>query len=249
MRRGIGVAILLVVLLAGVAVATEVTVNLQSIILEDFDGGSGRWIARGSKFLAVDGGSAPHAHPFSYQFVEGVWPEAMMRPGSDSPRVFGVQAAFDRPGYNYIELIPVEDQDDAQGNPVPRPLLIPGRPLVIDLWAWGSNYNYYLEAQVRDYRGIIHTLKVGDLGFAGWRNLRVTIPNHIPRAVRFVPARRQMHLEKLVLWTRPGESVSGFHFYVDQIKVLTDLFENPFDGQGLANPDFVRDVWGVEPRQ
>ena len=249
MRRGIGIAILLVVLLAGVAIANEVTVNLQSIILDDFNGGGSRWVARGSKFLAVDGGTSRYEYPFTFQFVDDVWPEAMMRSDNDSPRVFGVQASFTRPGYNYIELIPVEDQDDANGNPIPRPILIPGRPLAIDLWAWGSNYNYYLEAHVRDYRGIVHPLGLGSLHYAGWRNLRVNIPNHIPRAVRFVPARRQMYLEKLVLWTRPGESVSGFHFYLDQIKVLTDLFENPFDGQGLANPEFVRDVWGVEQRQ
>jgi hypothetical protein len=249
MRRGIGVSILLIVLIAGAAVANQVAVNLQSIVVEDFNDNGSRWIARGSKFLAVDGGQMRFDHPFVYQYVEGVWPEAMMRPATDSPRVFGVQASFTRPGYNYIEFIPVEDRDDANGNPVPRPILIPGRPLAIDVWAWGSNYNYYLEAHVRDYRGIVHTIKLGDLHFAGWRNLRADIPNHIPRTVRFVPARRQMHLEKIVLWTRPRESVSGFHFYLDQIKVLTDVFENPFDGHGLADPDFVRDVWGVEQRQ
>ncbi len=249
MRRCIGVSILLVVSLAGIAVANEVTVNLQSIILEDFNGGGSRWVARGSRFLAVDGGTAQFDFPFNYRFVEDVWPEAMRRPDTDTPRVFGVQASFTRPGYNYVELIPVEDQDDATGNPIPRPIPIPGRPLAVDLWAWGSNHNYYLEAQVRDYRGIVHTLRLGDLHYAGWRNLRASIPNHIPRTVRYIPVRRQMHLEKLVLWTRPGESVSGFHFYLDQIKVLTDLFETPFDGQGLAHPDFVRDVWGVEQRQ
>ncbi len=249
MKRGMVVSILLIVLLAAAAVANEVTVNLQSIVLEDFNDGESRWIVRGGKFLAVDEGNGQFDWPFRYQLVEGVWPEAMRRPEAESPAVLGVQASFTRRGYNYLEFIPVEDEDDEDGNPIPRPITIPGKPLAIDVWAWGSNYNYYLEAQVRDYRGVVHTLKLGDLGYAGWRNLRTEIPNYIPRAVRFIPARRQMDLVKLVLWTRPDESVAGFHFYLDQIKVLTDVFETPFDGERLAGPEFVREVWGVEQRQ
>jgi hypothetical protein len=98
MRRGIGVSILLIVLIAGAAVANQVAVNLQSIVVEDFNDNGSRWIARGSKFLAVDGGQMRFDHPFVYQYVEGVWPEAMMRPATDSPRVFGVQASFTAPG-------------------------------------------------------------------------------------------------------------------------------------------------------
>lgn len=161
----------------------------------------------------------------------------------------GVQASFTRRGYNWLEFIPVEDEDDDQGNPVLRPITIPGRPERLDIWAWGSNYEYYLEFQVRDYRGIVHNIRVGDISYAGWRNLGARIPNNIPRAVRFIPQRRQLELLKVVLWTRPDESVAGFHFYMDQIKVLTDVFQNPFDGEGLANPEFVQEVWGSEQPQ
>lgn len=249
MRRGIVVSILLVLLLAAAAGADEVTRNWQSIVLEDFDDGDSRWIVRGGKFLAVEGEDTDYAFPFEYQIVEGVWPEAMGEPDADNPGVMGVQASFTRRGYNYLEFIPVEDEDDDEGNPIPRGIDIPGRPMAIDVWAWGSNYAYYLELQVRDYRGVVHTLKLGDLGYAGWRNLVTDIPNYIPRAVRFVPQRRRMELVKVVLWTRPEESVAGFHFYLDQIKVLTDMFENPFDGEALANPEFVQDVWGSRQPQ
>lgn len=255
MRRGIGVSILLVLLLTAAAGADEVTRNWQSIVLEDFDDGDSQWIVRGGKFLAVedaDGDGEPendYEYPFEYQIVDGVWPEEMGEPESDNPGVFGVQAAFTRRGYNYLEFVPIEDEPDEDGNPVPRGITIPGRPEAIDLWAWGANYDYYLEVQVRDYRGIVHNLKVGDLGYAGWRNLVTDIPNYIPRAVRFVPQRRRMELVKVVLWTRPEESVAGFHFYLDQIKVLTDMFETGFDGEQLAEPDFVQEVWGTEQRQ
>ncbi len=255
MRRGIIVSILLVALLTAAVGADEATRSWESIVLEDFDdGGEYRWVVRGGKFLAVEDEETDleYAFPFQFDIVEGVKPDALIVSEANTPDTFGVlgvQASFTRRGYNYVEFMPVEDEDDENGNPIHRPISIPGRPLAIDLWAWGSNYSYYLEVQVRDYRGVVHTLKLGDLGYGGWKNLQVDIPNHIPRAVRFVPNRRRMDLMKIVLWTRPEESVAGFHFYLDQIKVLTDMFETPFDGEGLADPEFVQEVWGSEQRQ
>lgn len=255
MKRGTIVSILLVLLVSGVAFADEVTTNMQSIVLEDFDGDNSRWVVRGGKFLATEEEYPDVEFPFQFQVVPDVWPEAMGQPNEsnsdapDSPGVMGVQASFTRRGYNWLEFIPVENEDGDDGEPVLRPIIIPGRPERLDLWAWGSNYEYYLEFLVRDYRGIVHNIRVGDINYAGWRNLGARIPNNIPRAVRFVPARRQLELLKVVLWTRPDESVSGFHFYMDQIKVLTDVFENPFDGEGLANPEFVQEVWGSEQPQ
>lgn len=237
MRRGMVVSILLVLALAGVAVADEATANWQALILEDFDNPDNGWTVQPSKFIALEDAEHDYAFPFAFQTVPDVWPEALGRPDSDTPGVLGVQASFTRRGYNYLEFIP------------PEPISIPGRPATIDLWAWGSNYDYYLEIQLRDYRGVVHTVKVDDLGYGGWKNLEVRIPNYIPRAVRFVPQRRVMELVKIVLWTRPDEAVDGFQFYLDQIKVLTDLFESPFDGEGLADPDFVKQTWNSDQRQ
>ncbi|MBU8913820.1 MAG: flagellar filament outer layer protein FlaA [Spirochaetales bacterium] len=249
MRRGIVVSILLVLVLAGGVVADEATTNWQALILEDFDDPDSRWIVRGGKYLAVEDGERNYEFPFDYQIVSDVWPEAMGRPDSDTPGVLGVQASFTRRGYNYLEFIPVEAEDGPDGEPIPRGISIPGRPATIDLWAWGANYNYYLEVQVRDHRGVVHTFKIDDMGYGGWRNLEARIPNYIPRAVRFVPQRRVLELVKIVLWTRPDEAVDGFHFYLDQIKVLTDVFESSFDGEGLADPDFVQQTWDAEQRQ
>ena len=247
MRRGILVSLLLVVLLAVTAVADEVTANWQSIVIEDFDDGDSDWIVRGGRYLAVEDGESDYEYPFSYQIVDDLWPEAMGRPvdgagnPTQAPGVLGVQASFTRRGYNYLEFIPVEE--DAEGNQVPRGIPIPGQPIMIDLWAWGSMYSYYLEAQVRDYRGIVHTIKIGDLGYGGWQNISARFPNHIPRVARLFGHRRNMELVKLVMWTRPDEAVDGFHLYLDQIKVPTDTFETPFDGEGLADPDFVQSTW------
>ena len=250
MKRGLFVSILLVLILGGGLIANEVATNMQSVVLESFDdGGTYRWIVRGNRFLAIEDGESNFAFPFEYLLVEGVWPNAMGRPDTDNPGVLGVQASFTRRGYNWLEFIPVEDDDDANGNPVPRGIPLPGRPERIDLWAWGSNYAYYLEVQLRDHRGIVHNVRLGDINFGGWRNLAAMIPNNIPRAVRTVPQRRTLEITKIVLWTRPAESVEGFHFYLDQIKVLTDMFEQPFDGSGLADPAFVQETWGTQQRQ
>jgi hypothetical protein len=252
MTRGTVVSILLVLLLAAAAVADEATTNMQGIILESFDDPGSRWVVRGGKFLAVQGEDTNFDYPFDYQIVPDVWPEAMGEPvvqNGGTPSVIGAQASFTRRGYNYLEFVPVEAEDGPDGEPVPRGIPIPGRPMAIDLWAWGSNYNYYLEIQVRDYRGVVHTLKVGDMGYIGWKNLQTVIPGSIPRSVRYVPFKRQMELVKVVLWTRPDEAVNGFQIYLDQIKVLTDMFETPYDGDALSDPQFVLETWGSEQRR
>lgn len=259
MRRGTWVsicAILLAAMITGPAIADEVTTNYQSIILEDFDNPgdsesttSHLWVARGGKFLATSDMDPVPEYAFHDRYVPDVWPEAMGRPEAETPQVFGVRAAFTRRGYNFVEFFPVEVGDGGEpattedGEYIPAPIEIPGRPDVIDLWAWGSNFKYYLELQIRDYRGLVHTLFIDDLNYAGWRNLQVEIPSYIPRAFQYVPQRRSMALVKVVLWTRPEESVSGFYFYLDQIKVLTDMFENPFDGEQLSDPSFIDEHW------
>ena len=47
----------------------------------------------------------------------------------------------------------------------------------------------------------------------------------------------------MVLWTKPQENVSGFNIYLDQVKILTDTFVTRFDGDDLANPDKVQEIW------
>lgn len=245
MRRGRLVSLLLIILLGGSVVADEVTTNWQAVVLEDFDDAESRWIVRGGKYLAVDDGESDYDYPFAYQIVRDIWPEAMGRPDAEVPGVLGVQASFTRRGYNYLEFIPVEADDDADGQPVPRGIPIPGQPISIDLWVWGSMYDYYLEVQLRDLRGIVHTVEIGHLGYPGWKNLSARIPNNIPRTATLFGDRGNMELVKVVLWTRPDEAVDGFHVYLDQIKVLTDTFETPFDGEGLTDPDFVQNTWNA----
>jgi hypothetical protein len=245
MKRGTVVSILLVLLIAAGAVADEATTNWQGVILESFDPSdpnSREWIVQGSRFLDTDNVRVP----FGYQIIEDQWPEAMGQPAADTPGIMGVQASFKRRGYNWLEFIPVSGDTDENGNPIPDPIPIEGSPMSIDLWAWSPNNDFYVEVHIADYNGIVHQIRLGGTNYLGWRNLQATIPGSIPRSVRNSPFARPMELVKVVLWTRPSATVGGFQFYLDQIKVLTDMFVTRYDGEGLANPDFISETWGTQ---
>jgi hypothetical protein len=39
------------------------------------------------------------------------------------------------------------------------------------------------------------------------------------------------------------EQVNNFYIYFDQLKVLTDTFETRYDGEELADPKKVQELW------
>jgi hypothetical protein len=236
MKRGSVILLCLATLIAvqGWAQERRVT-NIQSEILVDFDDPEAQqWIVRGSKF-ATEG--------FPRQAHVNTWPEALFRqePEGRTLNSLGIHARFDRQGYNYVEIIPAEEGEN--GDLVESSIRIPGRVQQLDLWYWGSNFDYYLEIHLRDYRGIVHVLELGDLNFLGWQNLRVNIPTFIPQSVQYAPSFRGLEIVNFVIWTRPQERVNDYYAYLDQIKVTTDLFEEPFDGERLADPEYVEGLW------
>ena len=50
-------------------------------------------------------------------------------------------------------------------------------------------------------------------------------------------------LSKLVIWTAPDEKVDDYYFFLDEVSCITDLFETRFDGDDLADPATVNDLW------
>lgn len=245
MKRGVllAVSLMLFILIPGAAFSDEVTVNLQSRVIEDFDDPEGSpWMVRGSKFSSIiETDSGQDVYPKS-GFI-ATWPEPLYRrpPQDKDLKVFGVHGKFDRMGYNFIEIIPAKKGED--GKLEPRTIPIPGRVKNMDVWVWGSNFKYYLEAHIMDHKGITHTLDFGDINFIGWRNLQVNIPGHISQSIMQVPALKGLELVKFVLWTRPSERVDNFYFYLDEVKVFTDLFETPFYGEDLTDPEMVEKLW------
>lgn len=226
------------------AVANNVTVSLVSRVLQSFDPNevdtpnARTWKLFPSKFgIDRDGNSM-----WEMQLISA-WPEALFGKNreKDEFRVLGLHGKFLRKGYNSVEIVPGTGEGE---NFRPVPLPIPGRVDMLDLWVWGSNHKYYMEAHVRDQEGVDHVLPLGSIKHIGWKNLRTKFPTSIPQTWTYVPRYRQLIITKLVLWTRPEEKVDDFYMYIDHIKVLTDLFEASYDGDELAEKDRLQEIWG-----
>ncbi len=190
---------------AGYLFADELTVNLESKAValspeKDLAGNQlyGTWEVLGSKF------STPG---FPIKTDVKTYPVAVYgsAPQQQELKSLGVAMLFDRKEYNWVDIYPVKKGDGDKMLPDELPL--PGRVKMIDMWVWSGNYDYYLEAFVRDYKGIVHTITMGDLNFVGWKNLRISIPDNIPQSKKYLPRRESMSLVKFRIWTRPTEIV------------------------------------------
>lgn len=233
------------------AFADDETVNLESFVVQNFDEPDAQpWFLVGSKFATKDYPKLAYAKS---------WPVALFGTagGGKDLRSLGIAMLFDRKEYNWVDIIPGKKSgtgDSATYAPIE--LDLPGRVRMLDMWIWSGNYDYYIEAYIRDYKGIVHTLPMGDLGHVGWQNFRVNIPANVPQAKKYLPKRENLTLVKFRIWTRPTEIVAAhakadapltekaIYFYFDQLKVLTDTFETLFDGDSLMDPKVIEDTWG-----
>jgi len=233
----------------------EGTVDHRSIILDRFDGETSKEWTVGGRIFRYDYDWAVDASKFAsnlnnVQFPQltyvDAWPMALYgRNLADLDiRSLGIWGRFDRRGYNWIDLYPIVPGSGGEGQaPIPFEIPIPGRIHALDMWVWGSNHNFYLEAFFRDHRGVVHSIHMGELGFQGWRNMRARIPNHIPQTRRTLPRFAGLSFVKFRIWTTPMERVDNFFVYFNQMKILTDVFETLFDGDDLADPDRVQQLW------
>jgi hypothetical protein len=242
--------ILLVCVAAVPGFSDELTVNSESFIIETFDGDTAHEWSIAGKTRSYDFSWQLEGNRFiteGYPKINYVsaWPQALFgfnRQGNDY-KALGVLGNFQRPGYNWIDIYPTAANADGEEEAFEIPL--PGRIQFLDLWIWGSNYNFYLDAYVRDYQGVVHVLRMGDLAYKGWKNLRVNIPSHVRQAKRILPNYAGLQFVKFRIWTRPNELLGDFYVYIDQFKVLTDTFESFYDGDDLADPDHVQELWSA----
>ena len=261
------------VLLLGTALAAfgqDATVNLESKVIESFNNTEESlytWRKEASRF-AVGKDPADKDNPSFANFgLEGgdfypklsffdVWPMALYRNNREQKEIksFGIWGKFKRMGYNWVDIYPTlkSQGDDAEPYEIP----LPGHIRFIDMWVWGSNLNYYMEAYIRDEQGVIHTIYLGNLYFQGWKNLRVAIPTNVPQRRRIIldPAsaatlstadRNSIYLKlvKFRIWTTPREEVANFYIYFHQFRVMTDVYERIFDGDEMTDPDWIREHW------
>jgi len=226
----------------------ETANNFESFVLESFNGTGDsdyNWKVEASKFITkTDSAGNELDVPYPRTIFVEAWPIAAFGnnrgDNAQELRSFGINGMFDRRGYNWIDVYPVLADDDDEN---PAEIRIPGRVRSIDMWVWGANLRFYIEIFVRDYLGVVHTLRFGDISYAGWRNLRVNIPTNIPQSKRILPAYAGLTFVKFRVWTQPVERVDNFYVYFKQLRVLTDTFEALFDGNDLADPKHVEQIW------
>ncbi|MCL2608361.1 MAG: flagellar filament outer layer protein FlaA [Treponema sp.] len=224
---------------------------LNTIVLDSFNGDAAKEWHDGRQVRSYNFTWGLQASPLASKSTENgtetafprstyvdAWPRALFgdNRNGDQLRSFGVNGRFDRQGHNWVDIYPVSD-----GKPFEIPM--PGRVRNIDLWVWGSNLKYDLELYVRDSGGIVHRIRLGNINYSGWRNLTANIPNTIRQDNRVLPAHAQLHFVKFRLWTQPNERVDNFFVYFNRLQILTDVFEDFFDGDELADPDLLTGFW------
>jgi len=236
LRAFLGIALTCMLLFTAMSVMAQETQSLQVKTLITFNDQAklANWIVQGSRY-------ATQGYPQS-MLVKN-WPDALYGRNKENRDLesLGIHAKFDRKAYNYIEIIPAKT--DSSGNKVPTTIPIPGKVKRMDLWVWGSNYNYTMDIFLRDYQGIDHVLHLGSLQFIGWRDLVVIVPTSIPQARRYIPQYQGLELTKLVIWTAQDEKVDDYYIYIDDLTILTDTYEMRFDGEVLADPDYTNQLW------
>jgi len=247
--------------------AQDRAVTYATWILESFNGSGDsiyNWKVTGSNFRTItdDGVEYPRS-----LFVDAYPSQAFRagRTGDDHPRSLGINGRFNRRGYNWIDVYPVLANDSEE---VHVGIPIPGNLKDMDMWVWGSMLRCYIEIYLKDHRGVIHVINMGDINHRGWKNIHVTIPPNIPQGtwvhsepllraravgidisdrpqIRLEPAYPSLHFVKFRIWTLPVQIVSDFHVYFKQLRILTDVFEALFDGSDLADPTNIDSIWAT----
>ena len=102
----------------------------------------------------------------------------------------------------------------------------PGNVKEISVWVLGRGNDYNLEAMVEDWRGEVHSLKMGSVNFVGWRPLRVKIPRNIPQSADSFPQTRTLIFRKFKLVKSRVSNFDGRRFedvvyiFFDELRVL-----------------------------
>lgn len=151
-------------------------------------------------------------------------------------QVFGLQTSFTRKGDNWVEVFPQKENEDGELVSYEIPLV--GTITQIDFWAWGSNYEYYLDLLFRDTDGRVFTLPGTCLNYHGWKNIIVEIPGWVKQHSTLRSGPEQLTFVGFHVRSDPSEPVDDFMLYFDNFRYTTNPYTNVYDGYSLRQIDF-----------
>lgn len=141
-------------------------------------------------------------------------------------RVLGVRVDFYHRGMVSFSLHPT------------APLPVPGVSKTISVWAAGRNFNHTLKVLLEDYFGRPMELTVGKLTFVGWKKLTVAVPPSIVQNDYHFAYKDGIKITGFKVECDPVEAMGTFYLYLDDIRVVTDLF-----GEAQRDADDMSDDW------
>lgn len=142
----------------------------------------------------------------------------------EDKHVLGVKTYFMDRGFDRVEVYP------------PNEYIIRGKAKEIKFWALGRKFRHTLYVKLRDFRGRIHKIKVGRMDFWGWREMSVVIPGWLPQSASYAMLDKNLHFVSFFVESDLYEAPGTFYFYLDNLRVITDLSE-------FTGDPSIRDNW------
>ncbi len=140
--------------------------------------------------------------------------------------VIGVRVSYFRRAMASFSVVPV------------RPIPVEGICKEVSVWVVGRNFGHTLKLIVEDFRGNRNELTMGKLNFAGWKQIRVTIPPTIEQRDYHYGSRMGLKIIGFKIDTDLEETYGSYYVYFDDLRATTDLFPEENRDQ-----DDIPDTW------
>jgi|GEM_PF-364010 len=189
-----------------VETAMDVKVGLPPVVLEDFENGTGKYLASGARYKSVK--------------LSEETDEDFVRLGNKAAKL----------EYDFTETIGTSGAyiaaKDLESN-----IQIPGYPEKIGLWVYGDGKKHWLRGQIRDGNGAAVGIDYVDqtigVDFTGWRYLEAAVPKGRPLPLRMDQPVRYME-------TKNDNKTAGV-LYIDQIRAVYGPTNDDMDPPILKN--------------